>query len=227
MAANAPKQPLTAFFRFCASEREKSEEKIAPKVLSERWRGLSIEEKKPFTEIADRERKEYNEKFAAFKQTDAYQEYLEAKKKKKAAADAKKRKRSGKNAKGKPMKKKKTLKDPNGPKRPLTPYFMFAKEVRESVKAELGDNKNVTQVAKEIGKKWKEISEEEKQKYKDAFKKEKEKYDVILEEYKQSDNYKKHQQKVAEANAQWEAQQRVSSSSSEEESDSGSETDSS
>lgn len=65
----------------------------------------------------------------------------------------------------------------SGPKRAPSAYFIFGGEHRDSIKAELiaekrkelGDEAKVSvaEVAKEIGRRWKELREEERQRYKD------------------------------------------------------------
>lgn len=91
----------------------------------------------------------------------------------------------------------KKLKDKNAPKRPLSGYLLFAKELRttnETIKT-----LSVTKQAGEISKIWKELTEEEKNVYnkkavvlKDAYKKQ-------VAEYLKSDSYKQFQEKLAEA----------------------------
>ncbi|OXG29730.1 hypothetical protein J008_02248 [Cryptococcus neoformans] len=62
---------------------------------------------------------------------------------------------------------------PGNPGKPLTPYFAFAKEVRDGGKVDLpsdleGNVRN-QQLAKETGALWKQLSDSEKQRYKDAY----------------------------------------------------------
>lgn len=62
---------------------------------------------------------------------------------------------------------------PGNPGKPLTPYFAFAKEIRDSgkvnVSSDLEGNVRNQQIARETGALWKQLSDSEKQKYKDAY----------------------------------------------------------
>merc|ERR1711933_27 len=77
-------------------------------------------------------------------------------------------------------------KDDKCPKRPLTSYFLYAKDVREATKAEF-PTKPITEIAKEISKKWKLLTEEEKRPFEDESKKLKEQYKADMEEYNGSE----------------------------------------
>ena len=61
-------------------------------------------------------------------------------------------------------KKTKAPKDPNREKRPLTPYFIFANEKRNEVKAKHADIK-ITEISKKLGEMWKSLPDEEKAQY--------------------------------------------------------------
>ncbi|KAH0479501.1 MAG: hypothetical protein KVP17_000831 [Porospora cf. gigantea B] len=56
----------------------------------------------------------------------------------------------------------------DGPKRPMTAYFFYANEIRDKVTAEIkkvNPGAKVTDVAKEIGSKWRSLTENAKAKY--------------------------------------------------------------
>ncbi|KAI9635660.1 high mobility group box domain-containing protein, partial [Dioszegia hungarica] len=59
---------------------------------------------------------------------------------------------------------KKEVKDPNKPKRGLSPYMFFVQDYRERIK---GENPDATfgQLGKLLGAKWKELSPSEKKPY--------------------------------------------------------------
>lgn len=59
---------------------------------------------------------------------------------------------------------------PEGPKKPLTSYFRFLKEVRPLIKPTVNHVRELTAVA---AAKWKKMDENQKQKYVQAFEKEK------------------------------------------------------
>jgi len=78
-------------------------------------------------------------------------------------------------------------KDPNTPKRPPTPFFVFIKEKRPSVLAENKNLKN-TELSVLLGKKWKELNETDKQPYLEKSLQEREKYKKVHEEYKKKND---------------------------------------
>jgi hypothetical protein len=55
----------------------------------------------------------------------------------------------------------KKQKDPNAPKRPLSAYFLFSAAERAKIK-EAHPDFGVTEIAKELGKRWKTISAADK-----------------------------------------------------------------
>lgn len=59
---------------------------------------------------------------------------------------------------------------PEGPKKPLTSYFRFLKEVRPLIKPTVNHEREVTTAA---AAQWKKLDENQKQKYIQAFEKEK------------------------------------------------------
>merc|ERR1711964_709326 len=102
---NAPRRPLSSYFRFCNSIRDEVEEetglsgvKTAP-ILAQRWKEVDQETKAELNEAVQEEMTVWKEKFAAYKQTEDYKNFQEKKSAKKA-------------------KKAKKMKDPNAPKRP-------------------------------------------------------------------------------------------------------------
>jgi len=58
----------------------------------------------------------------------------------------------------------KAMKDPNAPKKPLSAYFLFSQDERVKVKAENPDY-SITDVAKELGRRWATINPALKQQY--------------------------------------------------------------
>ena len=58
----------------------------------------------------------------------------------------------------------KPMKDPNAPKKPLSAYFLFSQEERLKVKNENPDF-SITEVAKELGKRWANLDPGLKQNY--------------------------------------------------------------
>ena len=58
----------------------------------------------------------------------------------------------------------KTTKDPNAPKKPLTSYFLFAKDVRPEIMKN-NPTAKITEIATLIGAEWKKLSDDDKKKY--------------------------------------------------------------
>ncbi|KIM29253.1 hypothetical protein M408DRAFT_328926 [Serendipita vermifera MAFF 305830] len=58
----------------------------------------------------------------------------------------------------------KSKKDPNAPKKALSPYMFFTQEYREKIKEE-NPGIGFGEVAKKLGAKWKSMSDEEKEPY--------------------------------------------------------------
>lgn len=86
-------------------------------------------------------------------------------------------------------KRKKTDKDLNAPKAPLTGYVRFLNEHREKVRAE-NQNLPFHEVTKILGNMWSQLPSEQKQAYLDEAEKDKERYMKELEVYQQTDAYK-------------------------------------
>ena len=80
---------------------------------------------------------------------------------------------------------KKKKKDPNAPKRAMTSFFYFSKEMRPKVKEE---NPEMTfgELGKKIGELFRGLSADEKEKYEELAKKDKERYQREMAEYKSS-----------------------------------------
>ena len=91
-------------------------------------------------------------------------------------------------------KKVKAKKDPNAPKKAKNAYMFYSAEKNAEVKTKLSTKQDDgtlkapkgSEVAKEIGKMWKELTEAEKQPYQEMHEKAKEKYEAEMEAYKTS-----------------------------------------
>lgn len=88
-------------------------------------------------------------------------------------------KRQKKKSKVKP---KKPTKDPNAPKKALSSFLAFSSELRPKITAEMPELK-LTEVATELGRRWKALSDGEKQPFVDMAKKDKERYEAEMEQY--------------------------------------------
>lgn len=74
--------------------------------------------------------------------------------------------------------KKKQQKDPNAPKRPLSAFLWFSSDERPKAKATMADP-TLGNVAKELGRRWAEISDHDKAKYTGLAAKDKARYEKV------------------------------------------------
>lgn len=84
-------------------------------------------------------------------------------------------------------------KDENAPKRYLSAFFLWANSKRPAL---LKSGSSVTEVGKQLGSMWKDVSASEKKKLEVQVAKDKKVYEAKVEKYKKSANYKKHQIKL-------------------------------
>ncbi len=89
---------------------------------------------------------------------------------------------TSKEVKEKKDKKEKKKKDPNAPKKNMTAYILFSNDKRPEVKEENPDLK-FGDVAKELGRLWKDASSSTKKKYEKLAEKEKERYTSEMADY--------------------------------------------
>ena len=71
-------------------------------------------------------------------------------------------------------------KDPNAPKKPLSAYFLFSQDERLKVKAEFPDY-SITEVAKELGRRWATIDPAIKQSYEQRYQESRRQYEQALQ----------------------------------------------
>jgi len=93
---NAPKVPLTSFFRFMNDQREKCREEnpdIAPyevnKMLGQKWSTMSADEKQRYHTEAEKEREAYVKAKEDYEKSDAYKQFQKLKRKHEAEEDVK------------------------------------------------------------------------------------------------------------------------------------------
>jgi len=142
-----PRGKMTAYAFFvqtCREEhkRKHPEEQVVftefSRKCADRWKTMSDYEKKRFNMMADSDKKRFETEMAAFNSE------VQA------------------TTKVKPQKKK--VKDPNAPKRGLSAFFFFGNDQRANIKEE-NPEFGITDVAKEIGKRWADIDPNLKAKY--------------------------------------------------------------
>jgi len=79
--------------------------------------------------------------------------------------------------------KQKKPKDKNAPKKNISAYMMYAQSMRAAVKSDMGGNPSVTEVAKELGNRWKTIDSDEKEGFEEMARLDKERYAREMKEY--------------------------------------------
>eukprot|EP00485_Elphidium_margaritaceum_P002283 CAMPEP_0202685470 /NCGR_PEP_ID=MMETSP1385-20130828/1228_1 /ASSEMBLY_ACC=CAM_ASM_000861 /TAXON_ID=933848 /ORGANISM="Elphidium margaritaceum" /LENGTH=434 /DNA_ID=CAMNT_0049339823 /DNA_START=138 /DNA_END=1442 /DNA_ORIENTATION=+ len=193
-----PRRPASAYFIFSNERRNELKDQYPDKKVTElatliggEWKLKSAEEKKVYEDQAGVLKEKYLEGMKTYKPTDEYKEYLNELD---AWKQAKKRFEAGQvdsdddDKVAMPRK----PKDAKMPKRPLSSYFLFAAAVREQTKSEF-PNLPVTQIAKEISKKWNVLSEEDKKPYNEEAARLKEVYEKAISVYRNSDAQKDYQ----------------------------------
>merc|ERR1719219_2454395 len=91
----------------------------------------------------------------------------------------------------------KAPKDPNAPKRPLSAYMLWAAATRDEVVEDNPEFSN-TDVARFLGKMWKDVGEGEKEPFVQKAEKLKAKYESAKAKYIKSSGYKKFQEELKE-----------------------------
>eukprot|EP01083_Nonionella_stella_P040002 108789_1 len=184
-----PKRSQSSYFLFSNARRNQlrelyPEKKLTDlsKLIADEWKQQTAEEKAKYEETARQHKEKYVACMSSYKLTNDYTEYMNQLEQWKIA---KKRWENGMNERLKVSLPRKP-KDAQCPKRPLTSYFLYAKEVREATKQEF-PNKSITEIAKEISKKWKVLTEDEKVSYNEEAARLKEVYKKQIQEYEGSD----------------------------------------
>lgn len=182
--SNAPKRPLSAFFRFGADVRPQVTSegfvgKAAGIEIGKRWAHVSQEQKEEYQREYEQEAVVWKEAFAAYKKTPLYEKFQAEKK-------AKKQKKS-----------KKALKDPNRPKKAPTGYFLYCMDARPELKRTMEDT-SMKAISQKLGEGWQNLSAEDKEAYVEKSAELKVIAQKKMEEYKQSAEYKEHQERIKE-----------------------------
>ncbi|XP_067871625.1 high mobility group protein 20A isoform X2 [Heterodontus francisci] len=92
-------------------------------------------------------------------------------------------------------KRKKATKDSNAPKAPLTGYVRFLNERREQLRAQRPDVP-FSEITRMLGNEWSKLPADDKQHYLDEAERDKERYMKELEQYQQTEAYKRFSQKA-------------------------------
>lgn len=207
---NAPKKPLSSYFIF-SNERRAVMAKQMPdkkltelsKLISAEWKELDTATKESYAQRCAQAKKEYAIQFDAYKRTENYRVHerkLAAWKSESAEFKGQERSTNGgSSSSGVSLPRK--PKDTNAPKRSKTSYFLFGDSVREATKLEHPKAK-ITEIARIIGAKWKELSDDEKRPFADEAKRLKALYNEEMARYKDSDEERAYQRKLDEWKAE-------------------------
>ncbi|XP_042872849.1 high mobility group protein DSP1-like [Penaeus japonicus] len=167
VAAEKPRGRMTAYAFFvqtCRTEHKKlhPDENVQfaefSRQCSERWKTMSDKEKKKFHDLAEEDKKRYDEEMKDFVPSPGAG-------------------RRGRRARGR------RPKDPNKPKRALSAFFYYANDERPKVRAANPDF-SVGEVAKELGRQWNELTEDDKVKYEKLAEEDRARYDREMTAYK-------------------------------------------
>eukprot|EP00357_Protocruzia_adherens_P022439 CAMPEP_0114994314 /NCGR_PEP_ID=MMETSP0216-20121206/13053_1 /TAXON_ID=223996 /ORGANISM="Protocruzia adherens, Strain Boccale" /LENGTH=377 /DNA_ID=CAMNT_0002358127 /DNA_START=103 /DNA_END=1236 /DNA_ORIENTATION=- len=160
-----PKRGLSAYMLYAKEVRDKVcgefPELKTPDIMREigrRWNNLDDEDKKTYQEQAEIDKERYKRE-----QSEFLQEQI---------------KLNGKKGK----------KDVTAPKRPLSAYMFYNKLVRDRVKEEMGGEIKVTEVMKEVGRRWVNMNDEDKIPYGEMAAKDKARYEREVAEVKKNAN---------------------------------------
>lgn len=150
---NAPKKPLTGYFRFMGDKR-KSVEKKHPgkasehtKVLGQMWKDLATDKKSKYENEAKKRKEVHGKLMNAYRLSgnhQAFQEKLHAFKIFETTLPYKK--------------------DPNQPKKSLSSYMIYGSHIRPTIVKE-NEGIKVTEVMSKISEKWNKLGDKEKAKW--------------------------------------------------------------
>jgi hypothetical protein len=180
----APKKPPTAYVLFCKDERPtikselpdlKPQEVMAE--LGARWKALKEKKKLKYKKKEDEFKIEYKKVMESYERpSDEELVKLKVNQPKVSSARGKKRKPRAK-------------KDPRAPKGKRTAYIFFCQDMKDEIKATLGDDATAQEVRLELARVWGEdYKEDEKasRKWVKMAKKDKKRYEKEMEAYKET-----------------------------------------
>lgn len=175
------KRNISAYMWFMKEKRDEIAKQynvsgVGPvgKKIGEVWNGMSDAEKKPFQDMAAKDKARFEKELASGMQRAPNK----SKKKKKGAEDDGEDDGEGKGKKAKKAKKKK---DPNAPKKAPTPFFIFLAEERPKLKAQ-GLTKPA-EVATKASEMWKDCSPRRKKRIEGEAEKAKAEYQAAKKAY--------------------------------------------
>lgn len=96
-----------------------------------------------------------------------------------------------------PRRNAKPPKDAFAPKRPTSSYLLYTNERRPFLREQFPELK-VTEISKKVSVEWRALTDERKATYTASAKELKDAYNLKMDAYKQTDNYRQHQARLAE-----------------------------
>ncbi|XP_074588937.1 high mobility group B protein 6 [Curcuma longa] len=183
------RKPCPAYVSWCKDqwnevkkENPDADFKEISNVLGTKWKALSAEEKKPYTDRYQQEKEAYQEVVKQEKREKEAMKLLEEEQKQKTAMELLEQYLQFQQEVEKEGKKVRKEKDPLKPKHPMSAFFLFSKERREAL---LQEKKTILEISKVAGEEWKNMTEEQKAPYEEIAKTLKENYNQEIELYKQ------------------------------------------
>ena len=162
---NAPKKAQSAYILFASKMRSKVKEENPEagfgeltKLVSERFKNLSPEERKEWDQRADRDKQRYKTEMASYQPPGKDDSDEDEQPKKKAK------------------------KDPNAPKRNKSSYMFYTDEMRDQVRKENPDA-SFSGIGKVLGAGWKKLSSQEKAKFEKMADSDRQRYQKEMEGY--------------------------------------------
>lgn len=80
--------------------------------------------------------------------------------------------------------KKRPPRDPNRPKQPKSAYMHFMQDAREQVKSDNPHISDIKDIAREVGRRWNDLSEQQRKYYEEMAEVDKSRYQKEIKEYK-------------------------------------------
>lgn len=163
-----PRGKMTAYAFFvqtCREEHKRTNpgEQVVfsefSKKCAGRWKVMDMNDKRPFEEMAARDKMRWEEEMKHWTPVD-----------------------------GRKGKKQKRKKDPNAPKRPQTAFFLFCADHREALRQQFPDLR-IGEIAKKLGEKWAQCDGEKRAKYEGIANDQKETYKRQMEAYKSGKSF--------------------------------------
>ncbi|XP_074565770.1 high mobility group B protein 13-like isoform X1 [Curcuma longa] len=183
------RKPCPAYVSWCKDqwndvkkENPGADFKEVSNVLGTKWKALSAEEKKPYEDKYQQEKEAYLEVVKQDKREKEALKLLEEEQMQKTAMELLEQYLQFQQEVEKEGKKVRKEKDPLKPKQPMSAFFLFSKERRETL---LQEKKTILEISKIAGEEWKNMTEEQKAPYEEIAKKLKENYNQEMEIYKQ------------------------------------------